>query len=332
MSLKNNILHALKTPGANSVSGEALAESFDVSRAAVWKAVRALRAEGYEIEATTNRGYRLLSSPDILTPEMILPFMEDDSVPLHCHRALGSTNSEAMRLAIDGAPHRTVVLAEEQSAGRGRRGRSFFSPARSGLYMSLILRPEGNREHMLSSRTKESVSDPVLVTVAAAVAVCKAIEALTPCKPKIKWVNDILLNEKKVCGILTEVVSDLESASIGCLVVGVGVNISTPQNAFPEELRPLAVSLDRRLSRGHLAAEIANRLFGYFEELSNPAMLDEYRSRSIVLGRVVRYVDDGHERTGQAVEINERGNLVLESKEGISVLHAGEISLLEHTG
>ncbi len=334
MSLKDEILRMLDGANGACVSGEELAGRLSVSRAAVWKAVRALRTDGYEIEAATNRGYRLLSAADVLTPASILPFLKNDSAPVYCRHALGSTNSEAMRLAIDGAPHGTVVLAEEQSAGRGRRGRAFFSPPRSGLYMSLIFRPQAARGGGFVSATAagRDAADVILLTVAAAVAVCEAIEALTPRAPKIKWVNDILLDGKKVCGILTEAVGDLESASVACLVVGIGVNLTTPEDGFPEELRAIAASLGGGLPRGRLAAEIANRLFDRFDDLSNPAMLDAYRARSVVLGRRVRYVEAGRERVGNVVGINDRGNLVLESDEGTSVLQAGEIFLMERAG
>ena len=239
-----------------------------MSRAAVWKAVKSLEEEGHRITAATNRGYQLEAASDVLTAQGVRyhlrPAYRDCAVLVE--RRVGSTNTQVKKLAADGAGGRTILLADEQTAGRGRMGRGFYSPARTGVYMSLLLRPE-----------TDSAQLPI-ITVAAAAAVCEAIEALTGLETQVKWVNDVLVGGRKVCGILTEAVSDFESGRTESVIVGIGVNVKTPPALFPAELREIAGSLlPASVSRNRLAAEIANRLFDYAADLPGRAYLEPYR-------------------------------------------------------
>lgn len=322
MTLKSELLRCLEENRGTPVSGQALAEKLSVSRAAVWKAVKSLEEEGHRITAVTNRGYQLEASSDVLTPQGVRchlrPAYRDCTVLVE--RRVGSTNTQAKKLAADGAGDRTILLADEQTGGRGRMGRSFYSPAQTGLYMSLLLRPDA-----------DSAQLPI-ITVAAAAAVCEAVEALTGIKTQIKWVNDVLVDGRKVCGILTEAVGDFESGRIESVVVGIGVNVKTPPALFPAELREIAGSLlPANVTRNQLAAEIANRLFAYADNLSAREYLVSYRRRLAVLGRHIRFYRNGGWRSGRATGLDYNGRLEVETPEGKILLRAGEIQMEEES-
>lgn len=236
--------------------------------------------------------------------------------PIAVYQTVDSTNTEAKRLALGGAPDGTILLSEEQTAGRGRYGKTFFSPCRTGLYMSLLLRPE------------HGVSDAQLVTAAVAVAVCRTIEKTSGLKPQIKWVNDVFLDGKKICGILTEAVTNFESGQIETLVIGIGINCRTPEESFPDELTGIARSLSvPGLTRNRLAAEVIGEVFACLREKNSPEILSDYRSRSLVLGREITYEKEGRLQTGKAVAINDRGNLVVETPGGTDCLFSGEVTI-----
>ena len=232
MTVKQSVLRALGEARGASVSGEVLAQSLGVSRAAVWKAIKSLQGEGYRISAGTNRGYRLEEYPDLLTAEGIsamLP-LELAQLDLRVFDEIDSTNLEAKRLAMTGLS-RCAVIADRQTAGRGRLGRSFYSPPGCGIYTSLLLRPR-----------PDQLADVTLLTTAAGVAVCRALEKAAGVQAEIKWVNDLYLNGKKICGILTEGVTDFESGMIESIVIGYGVNFRDDAH-LPEELRPIVGSV-----------------------------------------------------------------------------------------
>ena len=318
MSLKEELLRYLEEHREAPVSGQLLAERLSVSRAAVWKAVKSLEEEGHRITAATNRGYQLEAASDVLTAQGVRchlsPAYRDCAVLVE--RRVGSTNTQAKKLAADGAGGRTILLADEQTAGRGRMGRGFYSPARTGVYMSLLLRPE-----------TDSAQLPI-ITVAAAAAVCEAIEALTGLETQVKWVNDVLVGGRKVCGILTEAVSDFESGRTESVIVGIGVNVKTPPALFPAELREIAGSLlPASVSRNRLAAEIANRLFDYVADLPGRAYLEPYRRRLMVLGKRVRFYREGAWQSGRAVGLDGDGCLEVETPSGAVLLRAGEIRM-----
>lgn len=318
--MKEAVLQYLEMHRGSTVSGQELANRLGVSRAAVWKAVKALETEGHRIAAGTNKGYLLECHSDVLSSQDIrsalLPEYRDCTILTE--RSVHSTNTLAKQLAAEGAGNRTILLAEEQTGGRGRRGRSFYSPARTGLYMSLILRPQMEMEKLL------------VVTVAAAVAVCEAIEELTSCRTEIKWVNDIYLNGRKICGILTEAVSDFESGTAESVIIGIGVNVGMPSGGFPADLQGIAGSLlPARVLRNRLAAAIVNRLLSYVEELPEKAFLEAYRKRSMALGKRVLFLQDGEWREGLAEQIDSDGRLIVKTACGQIPLRAGEMKLLE---
>ncbi len=223
---------------------------------------------------------------------------------------IDSTNLEAKRRAqdiTDTIPQ--LILAEHQTAGRGRMGRQFYSPQSTGLYMSYTYTP------------KTEFSDSVTVTAAASVAVVRAIERLTDLAPKIKWVNDIYIDGKKVCGILTEAVTGKNVK----IIVGIGVNITTEN--FPDEVKNIATALNKPLDRSVLAAEIVAELQKLIAELPQRTFIDEYRQKSCVLGHGVVFIKNGQERFGKAIDIDRDGGLIVETVDGAVTLNTGEISL-----
>lgn len=318
MALKTALLQILEEHRDAPVSGQALADRLHVSRAAVWKAMKALQAEGHRITAVTNRGYQLERDSDVLTPQGIRcrlrPAYRDCAIRVDAR--VPSTNTQAKKLAADGEAAPSLLLADGQTAGRGRMGRAFFSPPGTGLYMSVLLRPAVQAEEL------------PLVTLAAAAAVCEAVEEAAGVSTRVKWVNDILVDGRKVAGILTEAVGDLESGTMESVVVGIGVNVKTPADAFPEELRERAGSLlPAQVSRCDLAAGIANRLLTYADSLPERRYLESYRERLAVLGKPVQYKQRERWMTGRAVDLREDGCLLVEGTGGVAALRGGEIRM-----
>ncbi|MFQ9792534.1 MAG: biotin--[acetyl-CoA-carboxylase] ligase [Acutalibacteraceae bacterium] len=223
-------------------------------------------------------------------------------------------------MALEQAPHGTVVLAEEQTAGRGRMGRSFHSPAGSGIYMSFILRPN------LTS------NDAVLITTAASVAVARAIEEVTHIRTGIKWVNDVYMNGKKICGILTEALTDFESGGIESIILGIGINFSTAVSSFPENIQQKVDSLFHEkpagITRNQIAAAVINHVLCLCNQLQDRSFIAEYKARSIVLGKDIEVIQGTNSEKATAIDIDENGGLMIEKQDGtITSLHSGEISI-----
>jgi len=257
---------------------------------------------------------------------------------LQFHRfdQLGSTNAKAKELAAAGAPHGTVVITKEQTSGRGRLGRTFFSPKDSGIYLSMILRPE------VIGANNESA---VLLTTAASVAVARAVKRTLDLDLQIKWVNDLYYNDKKVCGILAESSFDPACGSISAVVIGIGLNYQAPPGGFPEELREIAGALfpaDTALSAAAstnvdnlpdtdtLTVAIAEELFILADHITDRTFLTEYKARSMVLGRRVRILPKlgGESQVVEAIDIADDGGLVIRHDDGtVETLTTGEISL-----
>ena len=233
---------------------------------------------------------------------------------------IDSTNTYLKKLAASGAPEGTVVIAKKQSAGRGRLGRSFFSPGEKGIYMSVLLRPSIELEKS------------VLITSMAAVAVAKAIETVSGVTAQIKWVNDVFLNRKKACGILTEAGIDAEKGALEYAVLGIGINVGSME--FPEELQSIATSVSNEcgaeVSKERLLKELLKELDAWYPTLWTGSFLEESKRRSVLLGKEILVIDSlaaGGSYPAKAVDLNELGNLVIE-REGVrSVLHSGEVSI-----
>ncbi len=317
MQLKLEILRLLEENRDRDLSGEWLAARFGVSRNAVWKAVKALQAEGYDISAGKNRGYRLAPENDMLSAVGIAGAIRHPikGMAIYLHREIDSTNNEAKRLIADGKGGMALIVAEGQTAGRGRQGKSFYSPEKTGIYMTL------------SFPARLAIQDAVFVTGAAAVAVWRAIYALTGIETKIKWVNDLYMGEKKICGILTEAISDLETGLVQHVVIGIGINYSTQD--FPTELQNIAASLAPvGVERNRMIAAVVDELLDVFSNPKDEGHMALYRQQSMVIGREILYVQNGIEQSARAVDIDETGGLVVELPSGTKeTLRSGEISL-----
>ena len=309
---KQALLAALSAAQGECISGQQLARQLGVSRAAVHKAAAALAAQGYALEAAPRRGYRLAGG-DPFCAEAVGEY----DAPIFLYDTLESSNRTAKTLALEGAPHGTMVLAGQQTAGRGRLGRRFESPAGKGVYLSLVLRPS------------LPMTEAQAVTVSAAVAVCRAVKKLCGLELGIKWVNDLYYNGKKVCGILTEAGADLESGELEWLVAGIGLNLTSRPEDWPEELRPIAGSLypggPAPVSRAALAGEIARQLLALCPDFD---CLDEYRARCFVPGHWVTVCAGGESYAARAVAIDDAGRLIVEREAGrTEALCHGEVSI-----
>ena len=319
--LKEQVLALLWEARDEYISGAELAGQLGVSRTAVWKAIGQLKAQGYLIESVTNRGYRLSSRSDVLSAAGVEKYLKNQSLNIRVVDTVDSTNAAMKRMAAEGAPQGSVLIANQQSAGRGRMGRSFFSPPGTGIYMSLLLRPRMDAQRA------------TLVTASAAVAVAEAIEQLSGEPVQIKWVNDVLFHGRKVCGILTEAAMDFESGLIDYVVPGIGVNTAVPAEGFPEELQGIAgaafgIEQVPEL-RCRLAAEILNRFMGYYACLGSRACYEAYKSRSVVIGKDVQLLSPGKEALpARVLDIDEDFALVVRTEDGqVQRVNAGEISL-----
>ena len=306
------VLEMLKRGGV--VSGQELARVLGVSRTAVWKAVKTLRASGCEIAGGSARGYMLKECRKPRAGAIARAAGTDS--PLFLFSEVGSTNDIAMALLKEGCPHLTAVAANAQRAGRGRAGRKFFSPAGTGVYVSVVIRNVGN------------YSDLLVVTPAAAVAAARAVEDVFGISTRIKWVNDLYLDGKKVCGILTQSLTDGEGKITGA-VTGIGINVT---GEMPEELKDKARSLKESVSeeeRDRLIGRVIARLGEVSEQLSSREFMDEYRERSCVLGREVVFEKDNITMSGTAERIDDDGALYVRCRGGGSSvrINSGEISL-----
>lgn len=323
ISTKEVILKYLEENRAKYISGEDLAKLLDISRTAIWKGVNSLKEEGYLINSSTNKGYKLDDSCDKMDKYGVAFSLRDElkDIDLTVFDTIDSTNTEAKRLLYtEELSNFTVLISDEQTGGRGRTGKSFESPKGTGIYISIVILPK--------KRFDFSAFD--LVTVKAAVAVHNAIKNKTGKNTEIKWVNDIFLNKKKICGILTEADSDFESREIKSIIIGIGLNFNTPEEGFGEKVKDIATSLnpDNNLHRNEMAAEILNQFYEAYYNMSDEEVLKIYKENSLLLGKIVNFKKNGKDYSLKAIDINEKGNLIVEEEHGDKViLSSGEVSV-----
>lgn len=322
MTTKEKLLALLEDSKGTFFSGEEIARTLQVSRAAVWKAVNALREDGYTIDAATNKGYRLSPDSDILSPQGIRRFLKPEyrDLDLTVLPTAPSTNALVREKANQGRPEGCIIIACEQTAGRGRYGRQFFSPVDSGVYLSLLLRP-----------TAYSPQQATCLTAAAAAAMCQAIEAVTGQQPGIKWVNDIFLHGKKVCGILTEAAVGLETGTLNYMVLGAGVNLYPPAEGFPEEIQSIAGSVLEHScpeAKNRLVGEFLNRFWDFYAHPECRTYLEDYRARSLAIGRNVTVLSAGKAVSAYAYGIDDDFRLLVRYENGdTEALSYGEIRI-----
>ena len=318
--MKQKILKVLEgTDGF--VSGEQLSRMLGVSRTAVWKNINALREEGYKIASVTNRGYRLTEKPDLLDAEKIARGLGTSLIgkKIEVMKIVDSTNDEVKRRARNGEPSGLVIAAEKQTGGKGRLGRSFFSPKDSGLYLSILLRP------------KLEVSRAVRITTCAALAVCDAIESATGEKPDIKWVNDVYLRGRKVCGILTEASVSMENGGLDYAVLGIGINVYEPPEGFPEELKNIAGAVAKRRTadlKNKLAATVVTSFMRYYANIAQGGFREDYSKRLMWKGEQIVAVSGENKTPCRIIDVDEECRLEVELENGEhKLISSGEISI-----
>lgn len=309
--MDDEILQLLRESSSAFLSGEEISHRLKVSRTAVWKRINHLRNLGYEIGASTRSGYRLIQSPDLLTPSEIKPLLKTKWIgkKIHHFHSLDSTNSKAYQLALNGAEEGEVVIAESQEKGRGRLGRQWFSPPFLNLYLSVILRPK-IPPHQAS-----------LITLMAAVATADAIQKFSGLLPLIKWPNDILLRDRKVAGLLNEIHSEMDR--IHFVILGMGVNLNMDEQMFQKDIRTVATSLknemgemiSRKAFLQSLLLEL-ERWYTIFLREGSAVILKAWRDRAYIQGKRVKVTSFGESIVGTAIDVDSDGALILETTDG----------------
>ncbi len=341
---KDKILKLLNQNSQNIVSGQTLAETCGISRTAVWKAINSLRAQGYEIEGTTNGGYKLINSSSFLSEDLFVSYLiqsfpDLQNTHVECFKTIDSTNTYAKKILSEGTNlrdnkgnltdfgkkyHCAVFVAEEQTQGRGRLGRTFYSPAKNGIYLTVIYAP------------KNGIQKPAKTTAYSAVAVINALQKLYNLDAKIKWINDIFLNGKKLAGILTEGFTNFETNTIDCAIIGIGINVETPQSGIPGDIKKIATSItqeypDIKINRAQLAAAIAGEVIKTLEKES-PQTMKTYKEKSFLTGKTITVhpIIDNTESsyTAKVIDIDKDAALIVQLKNGTKkTLISGEVSL-----
>ncbi len=329
---KNNVL-AILMQSKDFVSGEAISRQLGLSRTAVNMAVKTLRAEGYQIESVTNRGYMLINAPDVLTRGALMGYLPGRRMNnVECFDVVDSTNHEMMKLAVDGAPNGQVIIANQQKRGKGRRGRTFSSPAGQGIYMSYLMIPPYEVKRRIASSGNNSMWSAI--TSWTAVTVAKTIYNLCGVRPDIKWVNDLYMNGRKICGILTQTTFDAEVSEIQNIIIGIGINVHEDYEDFPEEIRDIAGSIWSETGSRIIRAELASELIHALDEMCErwpgdmEEYLDNYRRWNIVTGRdvMVNYGDNSEQVHVDAIG-DDFSLIVTDQKGEQKHLICGDVSL-----
>ncbi len=317
-STKEQLVELLEKNSGTYISGNMIAESLGITRAAIWKNIKQLENDGYVIDAGTNKGYRLDPDSDVLTYKNVTAFLNNKKCTVEVFDQVSSTNTFLKEKAAD-LPDWHVAVAGSQSEGRGRTGRSFFSPKGSGVYLSVLLRPD------------VPITNSGHLTAAAAVAACQAIETCTDAHPEIKWVNDVFVNGKKVCGILTEASVNFETGLPDWIVTGIGFNVYQPENGFPSEIAEIAGAITecrQKHLRARLAAAFIDNFYDICSSLPVEDLYKEYKRRCFIIGKAI-YILRGMERIPAiALDIDRDFGLKVRCEDGkMEVLSAGEVSI-----
>ena len=323
MSTKETVVRFLEENSGYPVSGSAIAESLGISRTAVWKAIKSLEADGYMIDASTGKGYTLRQENDVISEAGIAKYLRaPEAANIIVHQSVTSTNDLLREAAMrEDVPEGTIVVAAEQTKGKGRRGRSFFSPVGTGIYFSILLRPS------------LEAGDAGRITTMAAVAVAEAIHRYGVEDVGIKWVNDVYVSGRKVCGILAEATTSLESGEIDNVVVGIGLNIYTPKEGWPADIKDRAGSIlgTEKIddARNKLVAYTYEQFFDLYHNATEQQVADRYRSMCFVPGKRITIIRAGVERSGVALSLDEHCHLLVRyDDDGTEEsLFSGEISL-----
>ncbi len=321
---KTTIVEMLKNAGENFVSGESIAGKLEISRTAVWKHIQSLRESGYRILSRERCGYKLEDAPDLLLPGEIQIGLDTEIIgkEMHYNPSVESTNRDAKALAYHGAPDGTIVVAEEQTGGKGRLDRTFYSPRGKGIWFSIILRP------------KFLPHDAPKCTLMTAVAIAEAMNRFN-LRAEIKWPNDIMHDGRKLVGILTEITGEM--GKITYVVIGIGINVNISRDEFPEELRDVATSLSELngapLSRVDFLRAVLEEFDKLYREVNDSGfgeILNRWRKYNVTLGKKVRVIsagDGGETFNGKAVDLDADGALIVETADGRRTVYAGDVSI-----
>ena len=321
--MRKKILDFLKNNRNDFISGEKIANKFNISRTAVWKHIQTLRKNGYDIVSRENSGYMLKQTTDLLLPEEIQSNLKTKIIGKNFsyHDTVDSTNRIAKELAAADAVDGTVVVAEQQFSGKGRLGRSFFSPKSKSILCSIILHP------------KFLPHEAAKCTLMAAVAVANAMIRFN-LKPEIKWPNDILYDGRKIVGILTEISAEI--SKINYIIVGIGINVNINRDEFPEELRDIAASLSElkgdkisRIEFFKAMLEEFDKLYIESNEKGFKNILNQWRNHNITLGKNIRVIPAGSDDEFNAIaeDIDDEGALIVKTENGLEKVYAGDVSI-----
>ncbi|MCY6958173.1 biotin--[acetyl-CoA-carboxylase] ligase [Clostridium brassicae] len=321
--MKEKIIELLKQNKNNFISGQKISESLGVSRAAIWKYINSIKEDGYEIESVSRKGYKLVASPDLLTFEEIKDTLNTKYIGrniVHLE-SVDSTNNEAKKLANKDVIEGTVVIAEEQTMGKGRLGRNWVSPKYKGVWMSIILTPDINPMNV-----------PKVTQVAAASVIMgfkkNGIEAF------VKWPNDIVINGKKVCGILTEMSGEINK--VNYVVIGIGINVNINEEEFPKEVSAVASSLKIQSGKTISRKEVVSSTLNYFEELYEEFITKENidtsikicKENSILLGKEIKVIERNKKLLAKALDLSDEGRLIVQYSNGkVEEIMSGEVSV-----
>ena len=328
MKTKEAVLLYLQEHTGEPISGEIMALALNKSRTSIWKAIQSLKKEGYSIESSTNKGYTLSQNNDVLSEQQITQELIQQHHPIDWNiqtmESTTSTNDLAKIYANQNSTIPAIFISEEQTAGRGRLGRTFVSPSKSGLYISLCLFPT------------VALEDLSLITCATAVACVETLEELTGKSLNIKWVNDLFYQDKKVGGILTEIISDFESQQVQALIVGMGINLIENPQSFPEELHSIVGSMfsskteydNSSFNRNHFIAQFLEKWTFYYQNLSKRDFIESYKEHSNVIGKSIKVIEGTQVYHAYTKDIDENGHLIIEKEDkSLHALSYGEVSI-----
>lgn len=324
MSVKDEVLKELENNKGDYISGGQLADNLGVSRNSVWKAIKALEKSGYEINAIPNKGYCLAEKNDILSSYSIKQHLKNPHLDISVFSSVTSTNTILKEMAEQGAKEGTVIIAEEQTAGRGRTGKQFYSPKGTGIYISILLRPDIPAEESL------------FLTTSAAVATARAIEDVSDKRALIKWVNDIYLEDKKACGILTEGAFNVETGKLDYAIVGIGINVCIPDGGFPDNIKDIATAIfdkqtDSINKRSILIANLLDYFMEYYKDFKSKSYVKEYIERSMIIGKTITVIEGSKTSIAKAIDIDKNCRLKVQFEDGTTKwLSSGEVSTKIH--
>ncbi|MGB5823483.1 MAG: biotin--[acetyl-CoA-carboxylase] ligase [Proteocatella sp.] len=323
MKNRDKVLQILYKKNGECISSTEIAQDLDITRSAIFKIINELKNQGYNIESIHHKGYRLLECEDLISVDIINEILSKNKKhkKIKYLKTVDSTNTLAKKIIIENAEFPDVVIANTQTNGRGRLGRNFYSPENKGIYCSFILEPF------------IKIENSILVTVAASVAVSKAIEKITGRNTQIKWINDIYIDNKKVSGILTEAVTNFETGMIDKIVLGVGINFKMQENSFPGEISDIATAIytdsTQGITRNKLIAQLILEIDECIGNIEDPNIIAYYTKKSIVIGKEINIHVLGEKESisGKAVNIDKNGFLIVETKNGLITLNSGEVSI-----